>query len=533
LILIASVWFATVLNLALWRFVIDKIEVEAGITNFLFMLSLPLVVMAPLYILFSIIVVPYLAKPLLALLLITSAATNYFMFELGVYIDVDMLRNTFETNTREALDLLTWSKVLWVAGLGVIPAALIAATKIEYGIFRVELAKRAGSVLLLLAVISGLLVATFGHYAPFVRNNRQARKIINTQNYIYAATKYFLDNKKAKREFVNISYDAKHVPFRDPHRTVLVLVLGETARAANFQLLGYGRETNPLLSKQDVIAFRDVNACGTSTAVSVPCIFAHTGRSDFSVVAARHTGNLLDIAQAAGYRVIWLDNDDGCKGVCARADVVKRMVEINDPKHCDGKFCRDEALLEHIPGLLKNIEQDTLIVLHTMGSHGPTYYKRYPDSFRKFAPTCDTASIQKCSRAELLNTYDNTILYTDFIISSVIDMLKKHPEYEAGMIYISDHGESLGENNVYLHGLPYTIAPKEQTHVPKIIYMNDTMKRWDYIDWECLRRDAATKSYTHDNLFHSVLGLLEIKSKKYKPALDIFKPCRTKELFSE
>jgi lipid A ethanolaminephosphotransferase len=256
-------------------------------------------------------------------------------------------------------------------------------------------------------------------------------------------------------------------------------------------------------------------------------MFSHLGRTDFNAAEAKHTENLLDILKTAGYRIPWRDNDDGCKGVCGRAEV-QSMVKINNPKYCNGKYCHDEALLDGLPELLADIKQDTLIVLHTVGSHGPTYYNRYPDSFKKFAPTCDTADIQNCTREQVINTYDNTILYTDYIVSSAIDMLKSHPEYESGLIYVSDHGESLGENNVYLHGFPYKLAPKEQKHVPMILWMSETMKRWDYVDYACLKKEATQNTYTHDNLFHSIIGLLEVKTHTYNRDLDIFKNCRTK-----
>jgi len=323
-----------------------------------------------------------------------------------------------------------------------------------------------------------------------------------------------------------------HVPFEDPHKTVLVIVLGEAARAKNFSLYGYKRETNPFLKQQDIIHFNEVASCGTATAVSVPCMFSHLTRTDFDVADARYTENLLDILKTAGYKILWFENDDGCKGVCDRAEV-QHMVEINNPKYCYGRYCHDEALLDGLPEIFDSIKGNTVIVLHTMGSHGPTYYNRYPDNFRKFTPTCDTSDIQNCTQEQVVNTYDNTILYADYIVSSVIDMLKKHPEYEAGLIYVSDHGESLGESNVYLHGLPYVMAPKEQKQIPMILWMNETMKRWDYVDYDCMRKEAAQSTYTHDNLFHSIIGLLEVKTHVYNKEYDIFRGCRTKELFSQ
>jgi lipid A ethanolaminephosphotransferase len=454
------------------------------------------------------------------------------MYDLGVHIDPDMVRNAFETNTREAFDFVGFYSFVWVFLTGFIPVVFVFATKIKYQSWGKELLRRVVCVLVALSVAVGFMAVSYKEYASFARNNSEVRKILNTINYTYSTVHYFQSQTLSKREFKRLDENALHVPFEDPHITVFVLVLGEAARAMNFSLYGYERETNPLLKKQDIIHFKETYSCGTATAISVPCIFSHLKRTNFDVADAKYTENLLDNLQAIGYKVLWLENDDGCKGVCKRIEV-RDMVKINNPKYCFGKYCHDEALLDGLPEIIANIKEDTVIILHTMGSHGPSYYKRYPDKFKKFLPTCDTANIQNCTREQVINTYDNTILYSDYIISSVIDMLKKHPEYEAGLIYVSDHGESLGENNVYLHGFPYKLAPKEQIQIPMILWMNETMKHWDYVDYDCLRKEASENTYTHDNLYHSIIGLLEVKTHTYNKEYDIFKNCRTKGLFSE
>jgi lipid A ethanolaminephosphotransferase len=530
-ILLAAVYFGFVLNCSFWRFAFDKIE----ITNFsvlVFAFSLLIFILAPLCLFFNLIVVPYVGKPLLIFFLITSSAANYFMYSLGIYIDTDMIRNVFETTTREAFDLVTFSGFLWVLFTGILPAVLIALTKIKYRTWGKELTKRVACILITLVITAGIAAVCYKEYASFGRNNREVRKLLNTVNYTYSTFRYIQMQVQADRTFKRLDENAKLVPFEDPHPTVLVFVLGETARARNFSIYGYEKKTNPLLEKLDIVAFHEMSSCGTATAVSVPCMFSHMQRTNFDVTDARYTENLLDILQGAGYKVLWLENDDGCKGVCARVET-RNMVQINNPKYCNGDYCKDEVLLDGLPEIIADIRQDTVIVLHTMGSHGPTYYNRYPDEFKKFTPSCDSADIQNCTREQVINTYDNTILYTDFIVSSVIDMLKKHPEYESGVVYVSDHGESLGENNMYLHGFPYKLAPREQTHVPMVLWMSETMKRWDYIDYECLRKEANEQEYAHDHLFHSVLGLLEVKTTAYDKKYDLFKNCRTKELFSE
>jgi lipid A ethanolaminephosphotransferase len=531
LILSASLYFTFALNCSFWRFAFNTIEITS-FSACVFALSLPFFIFAPLYAFFNLIVAPYAAKPLLAFFILTSSVTNYFMYSLGTYIDTDMIRNVFETNSREALDLITFSGLSWVFITGVVPAILILTAKIKYQSPGKEIAKRAARILIALFITGCLAAAFYKEHASFGRNNREARKLINTMNYTYSTVRYFQMQAQADRTFKRLDENARLVPFADHHITVLIFVVGETARAKNFSLYGYEKETNPLLKKQDIIHFERVTSCGTATAVSVPCVFSNEPRESFNITDAKHTENLLDILQTVGYRILWRENDDGCKGVCNRVEV-QDMVKINNPRYCNGEYCYDEALLDGLPEIIANVKEDTVIVLHTMGSHGPTYYNRYPDEFRKFTPSCDTAEIQNCTREQVVNTYDNTILYTDYIVSSAIDMLKKHPEYEAGLIYVSDHGESLGEYNVYLHGLPYKLAPKEQKQVPMVLWMSETMKRWDYVDYGCLRKEAAELTYAHDNIYHSIIGLLEVKTHTYNREYDIFKNCRTKELFSE
>ncbi|MDD2839908.1 MAG: phosphoethanolamine--lipid A transferase [Rickettsiales bacterium] len=531
LILISSIYFGIFLNLAFWRGVISKIE----ITNFamiLFAISLPILICSIFYLIFNLLVVKHLAKPILILFLITSSATNYLMFNLGVFIDSDMIRNLFETNVREAGDLITLSSIIWTFVGGIIPSIILIFTKIEFYNAKKESFRRMIFVLINILIIAFFAATTFKEYASFGRNNRYLRKILNTVNYTYSTFRYFQRERLAKRPFMKLDQNAILKPYADDTKTVLIIAIGEAARAMNFSLDGYERDTNPLLEKQDIVYFKDATSCGTSTAVSVPCLFSHLGKNDFDVNSAKYEENLVDILQRVGYDIVWKENDDGCKGVCSRIPT-EDMVQTKNPKYCFGDYCHDEVFLDNIRDTLKNIKKDTVIILHTMGSHGPTYFNRYTDKFKKFTPTCDTSNIQNCSRESIVNTYDNTVLYTDYILSSMIDILKEFPQYESGFIYLSDHGESLGENNIYLHGLPYKFAPKEQIQIPMLIWMNDSMKKNDFIDYDCLKEQAKSGEFGQDNIFHSVISLLEINTNLYNSNLDIFKNCRIKQLPTE
>ena len=528
LILTSALYFGLVLNCALWRYMFEKLTFSS-FSDYALILVLPVLVCVPLYLAFNLLLLPKTAKPLLIVLLLISATTNYLMTNLGVYIDSDMVRNAFETNTREALDLVTWSGCLWVFLTGVVPAVTLLFTRVEFGSLKSEIKSRAVCVMIALAV-TGLIGATsYKTLSAVGRNNKIARKIINTQNYLYSTVRYVQRKRLAAKPFTLLDEKAAVTPYEDDYKTVLIFVLGETARAANFSLNGYEKQTNPLLEKQDIAYFKNVTSCGTATAVSVPCMFSSVPRAAFDVDDAPYTENLIDLLKKAGYDILWLDNDDGCKGVCQRVNHVE-MKNTKHPKYCFGAYCHDEVLLDGLEDTLKNIKKDTVIFLHTMGSHGPTYFNRYPDSFKKFTPTCDTADMQRCTKEQIVNTYDNTILYTDFIVSSAIDVLKKFPQFEGGVIYVSDHGESLGENGAYLHGFPYVLAPKEQIEVPMLIWMSDTMKKWDYIDFACLKDSAARGVFSHDNIFHSLIGLLEIDTTEYDKNLDVFNSCRVKKM---
>ena len=519
-----AAYFLLFLNISFWHYIFTHIQLN-GLSDWVFLFSIPVLIFSLLYWSFSILLLPYVGKPLFIVLLIISAAVNYLSYQFGVFIDADMIRNTFETNPGEVKDLITLRSVTWLFVLGILPALVLSRVRITFKPFLKETAgrlARCGILLLCLLVLTPFVYKT---YASFGRNNQQIRRLVIPLNYIYATARYFQIEHQNKRPFTRLDENAAHVPYPDEAKTVFILILGETSRAKNFSLNGYERETNPKLKKQDIVNFAHVQSAGTATAFSVPAIFSFTGRKHFNPTDAKYTENLLDLLQQTGYDILWKENDNGCKGVCQRIPNIE--MDVKDKRFCDGTYCHDEILLEGLEDYLANLKSDhAFIVLHTIGSHGPTYFRRYPPEFKKFTPTCDTEDIQTCTQEQIVNTYDNTILYVDHIVSSVIDILKKFPEYESGLLYVSDHGESLGENGVYLHGLPYSIAPEEQTSVPMVLWMSENMKKFDHLDYDCLKEKAAKEHFSHDNLSHSILSLMEVDSIAYDKNLDIFESCR-------
>ena len=525
LIIALSVYFAAAYNLTFWAYAYNNIE-PSGVLAVLFLLSLPTIVITAKYLLFNLVLLPYSFKPIAIFFMLIASAVNYFAFNFGVIINADMIQNTVETTPREAADLITFSLVLWVIISGVLPALVLARTVIIYPQTRKKLViTRLVRSVAALAVIALIALLLSKQYAFYGRNHGEARLHLQPENSIYAVIHYAQIQAAANRKFVVFDPNPQHKPYPDDLKTVIVLVLGETARTENFSLNGYSRNTNPLLSKQDVISFSDVHSTGTATAVSVPAIFSHKTREEYSASDAKYEQNMLDILQLAGWKVLWLENNDGCKGVCARVERVYFDPAQKSPL-CDGIYCYDEIMLERLATELEQLGENTLIVLHQIGSHGPTYYRRYPPEFKVFNPTCDTAQLQECAVENIVNTYDNTIVYTDFVLSRVIEMLEGYPQHEAGMVYVSDHGESLGENGIYLHGLPYKIAPKSQKTVPLIVWMNEQMKKEDHIDYDCLRQRIDTP-LSHDFIFHTMIGWAETHSVIYDPKRDFLDPCRT------
>jgi lipid A ethanolaminephosphotransferase len=358
-------------------------------------------------------------------------------------------------------------------------------------------------------------------YTSFFREHKPLRSFTNPTFLLYSIGKYINKNfSVAPRQVKPLGTDAK-IPATDLDRELIILVVGEAARADHFSLNGYQRPTNPRLQRNDVISFRQMYSSGTSTAFSVPCMFSNIPREQFSERKGAANENLLDVLVHAGVNVLWRENNSDSKGVAVRVP----NADYKTPKNnqvCDIE-CRDEGMLVGLQDYIDTHPKgDIVIVLHQMGNHGPAYYKRYPKTFATFTPTCDTNQLEECTNEEIGNTYDNAILYTDYFLDQVIALLKKNTShFETAMFYMSDHGESLGEYGIYLHGLPYAMAPENQKHVASVLWFGDSF----HIDQQAVRRKADTP-LSHANFFHTVLGLMEIQTSVYKNKLDILSDCR-------
>jgi lipid A ethanolaminephosphotransferase len=474
-------------------------------------------------------------KPLLALLLVVAGIADFYIDKFGIYIDADMLGNVLHTDWLEAGELLTWD-LLHLALFLTLPLALLYRVELVPRRLRRALLARCLALVVALIVGVGGLMLNFQELSALMRNHREARYLLTPGNVVYALTRTLSNEAGAasQKKQTTAPDAAPGLAWRQRAKPVLfVIVVGETARAANWGLHtgldGQLRQTTPELSGLDVIQFRQVTSCGASTEVSLPCMFSPQGRRHYNERAIRGSESLLHVLSRAGFQVVWLDNQSGCKGVCSGLEQ-QRLHKTTDPELCDKTRCLDEILLQGARALTDNPEnrKDNLVlVLHQLGNHGPAYHKRYPEPFRRFTPTCDTKDLRQCSQEEITNSYDNALLYTDHFLAKTVAFLKERAgQYDTAMIYVSDHGESLGENGLYLHGAPYAIAPKEQTRVPMLMWFSNAYARDFGIDTACLRRHAE-KPASHDNLFHSVLGLLDVETRTLDPALDLSKACRS------
>ncbi len=472
----------------------------------------------------------YVIKPVLIVVLLASVGGAWFMDRFGVIIDGEMIRNAMETNQAEAGHLITSAFILHMVLFGLLPALFIVLVDIVH---RPILKKVAVNLMIILSCLVVFGLAGLSNSGSFIFNIREHRDWFRTLNPVFpmaSAAGYFIGESKEQAIIVQpLGADAKVADDliagrRKPR--VTVVVVGETARAQNFQLGGYARETNPELSKRDIVYFNNTSSCGTATAVSVPCMFSVYGRNDYSHAKALATEDLVDVLSHAGIKTEWWDNNTGDKHV---ADRIKKteLFKSNDPRFCDGGECLDQILVDGLDAWLEKIDGDAVLVLHQLGNHGPAYYLRYPEAYRKFMPDCRSVDFDTCTPETIANAYDNALLYTDHILSEVIDKLGTHGDrLDTAMIYMSDHGESLGENGLYLHGAPYMFAPTQQTHVPFVLWMSPGLRQSSGIDTSCLA-SGADAPHSHDNLFHSVLGLMQVETEVRDPALDIFSACRT------
>ena len=525
--LVVSGFLVVFSNRSFWQEITRIVPPVAGNMFFLTTLLLFLVLFLQLFL--FIVSFDYVFKPVVIFLLITASLAAYFMDTFGVMIDRGMVQNVVETDAHEVRDLLSLSLFGHLFFLGIVPSWLVWRIELQYQSWGKEVVKRGILFCLSLVIMVGIIFASYGDFIDLGKNHKYVRHMINPINYLYGVGSYTSRRLKAgNKTMIPVGSDAKVVSTRidGQKKNLFIFVLGETARAKNFSLNGYSQETNPLLSQEDIFNFTDFYSCGTATAHSLPCIFSPLGRLDFRASKAKHSEGLLDVLSHAGVNVLWRDNQSGCKGTCDRVPH-ENMKNVQVEGLCNEGNCYDMVLLEGLQNHIDRIKEgDFFIVLHQIGSHGPAYFRRYPKEFARFTPECTSSQLQLCTQEEVKNSYDNSILYTDYFLTKTINLLKRNDNaFQTALIYMSDHGESLGEMGLYLHGLPYFMAPEAQKHVGALMWFGESSKA--SINTEKLKL-VANNTFSHDNLFHTLLGLMQIEISAYKPEEDILAPFERK-----
>lgn len=514
LILLTSVFIVTFDNVAFFRHVLEIYPLS--FENIGFLTSLSIVLTSVIILIFTLVSSKYTTKPILIFLLIVSSFASYFMNNYNVVIDPGMIHNIIQTNVRESLDLLSFKLLFYLFLFGLVPAFFIFTAEIEQVSWHKSAITKIKVGGTCVGIVFVMILCFSKFYTSFLRDYKPLRYYTNPTYSIYSVVKYISSRLNNSTKVVMPLGEDAHIPVTDTDRELIILVVGESARADHFSLNGYSRKTNPMLDQEDVISLSSVYSCGTSTAYSVPCMFSIFGINQFSESKAQSTENLLDVLNHAGINILWRENNSDSQGVAVRVDFQDYKTHATN-SICDIE-CRDEGMLV---GLQEYIDEknggDIMIILHQMGNHGPAYYKRYPAAFEKFTPVCQTNQFSKCTNEEISNAYDNAILYTDYFLSQVITLLKQNDShFKTAMFYMSDHGESLGEYGVYLHGLPYAMAPDVQKHVATLFWFGENFD----IERNSLRQKASQR-FSHDNLFHTILGMMEVESEVYEQGMDI------------
>ncbi|MDO5653147.1 MAG: phosphoethanolamine--lipid A transferase [Brachymonas sp.] len=542
--MLTSVFLATVGNIALWK-QWQVLPELAGMSGFFLALGTAVVIASLTALALAVFAWRSFIKPVLLLFVLAAAAGLYFMLSYNVVIDKTMMLNVLLTDKREVIDLLNVRMVVTLLVLGIVPGIWLWRQPVRKLTWLQTFTSHTILFVLSFALGAGALFAMYRDFSSLMRNHTQLRYLINPLNSFYAlgriaATPFEMQAGPLIPVAQDAHWNPRHLrqtnmPGAPANTTtkapLVVLVVGETARAANFSLNGYTRPTNPMLQALPVISQQAVSSCGTSTATSLPCMFSSLGKEGFESRKQNYE-NMLDVMQHADVQVRWIDNQPGgCKGVCDRVPTISTAASTLAP-FCKEGECLDEVMLQAMDEALtaKNAidpQKPTLVVMHQMGSHGPAYFKRSPADAKPFQPECQSNTLQDCDSAQIVNAYDNSLVYTDRFLAQTIAWLNQRAQtgQPTALVYVSDHGESLGENNLYLHGLPYSIAPDVQKQVPWISWSSPSFLKDEAINSDCLRQQQS-RPISHDYLFHSMLNLLDVENSAYRPELDLYAACR-------
>jgi len=465
----------------------------------------------------------------LTLLLIISATCQYFMLNYGVLIDNSMLLNTLETDLHEVQGLLSLKMLPYLLCYLLLPVATLWQIPLRQQYKHAVWRHTVLTLLTTMALILLMLATQYQSYASVFRQHRYLKHQALPLSALTATAGLIRLKPVLAQNFTLYATDAtQQLPTGSKPR-LIIMVLGETVRADHLGINGYTRNTTPKLAQRELLNLGAISACGTTTAVSVPCLFSYLLQDNYNENVAKHSDNFLDVLQRAGVKVLWRNNNSGCKTMCDRVEQDKQFA-LNSNFHCVEGNCSDLALLSGLKQRIIELTnkkdakpQSMLIVLHQQGNHGPEYYKRSLAQQKVFLPECESNLLNECTSKTITNAYDNAIVATDALLDETINLLETfNDDFDTAMVYLSDHGESLGENGIYLHGLPYWMAPSAQTQVPLFFWMSASFSQKIAINKKCI---ASKKQLSHDNIFDTMLSLFSVRTLQYRPALDLLAGC--------
>ena len=434
-------------------------------------------------------------KGIIALWFVLNACCTYFVITYHTMMDESMLGNVFNTRYSEASGFFSLPLVLFVLLLGILPATLILRARIQQGTWKRFGLSAGGS----LAASLILILLNFNQTLWISKYDTELGGLVMPWSYTVNTIR--LVNHKVKKEEKEILLpDAR---FADNEKSVMVLVIGESARKANFQLYGYRRATNPRLSALPDLHVINANSCATYTTAGTKSILEYTSTSKLYEI-------LPNYLYRTGADVVWRTSNWGEPPVhipeyATRKQLVSQYAWTGE--------VHDEVLT---CGLRERIQESTmnkiLIVLHTSTSHGPDYQHQYPAEFEVFTPVCSKIEEAQKDRSKLVNAYDNSVIYTDYILTNIIDTLRTLTDWHTAMLYVSDHGESLGEDGLFMHGVPLKMAPREQYEIPMLLWVGDN------------HRKVSPSGQTRDQhvVFHTVLDFLSVESEIFNKEQSLF-----------
>lgn len=456
-------------------------------------------------------------KGLMILLTLLGATSLVVWLYYGIAMTPDMVRNFLATDFHEASGYWSWSLALNFI-LITLPGLLLI-NRLRSSRRPESKLKRLGICVVTLLCGVFVLFIQLQPFSALMRGDKSLRYLFAPVNIVYSTSSTLLrDQNPEKAQKVIVDASPKAI-FTSDKPTLFVVLIGETARSTNWQLASYEKPTNPELSKLNIINIPKVQACGTSTDVSLPCMLSRVGRRDYDRKRILTEESLPSLLKRAGFSVTWVDNQSGCKGTC---DGVRVTKPTPDPLYCHAGTCMDGVFNRSIDEAFNALKTQShaVLFLHMMGSHGPAYYKRSTESEKVFGKECTDPTFKSCSKESIRATYDSSIRYTDRVVAELIRKLQNKTDINTALIYLSDHGESLGENGLYLHGAPYYIAPDEQKIVPMVMWFSEPFKKNYTIDTRVIEENSH-KPVTHDHLYHTILGLLNVRSSTYDSQWDL------------